>query len=135
MSIVNHQIVGFFKKQRSVVNIVLTLMNPTMARERRALGKSILEKKKKWLKDQLSGLFITKSLNLQAEECTFKPRVNIIIFMHLSTITVWEGEPNTAWSMGKIYGNGEKIPFFFPPLIFLQVFLSQVGKKLDQGGK
>ncbi len=27
----------------------------------------------------------------------------------------------------------EKIPFFFPPLIFLQVFLSQVGKKLDQG--
>ena len=72
-------------------------MKPTMARERRALGKSILEKKK-WLKEQLSGLFITKSLNLQAEECTFKPRVNIIIFMH-------------------------------------QVFLSQVGKKLDQGGK
>jgi len=28
-------------------------------RERRALGKSILEKKK-WLKEQLSGLFITK---------------------------------------------------------------------------
>jgi hypothetical protein len=24
---------------------------------------------------------------------------------------------------------------FFPPLIFLQVFPSQVGKKLDQGGK
>ena len=45
-------------------------------------------KKKKWLKEQLSGLFITKSLNLQAEECTFKPRVNIIIFMHLSTVTV-----------------------------------------------
>jgi hypothetical protein len=63
-------------------------MKPTMARERRALGKSILEKKKKWLKEQLSGLFITKSLNLQAEECTFKPRVNIIIFMHLSTVTV-----------------------------------------------
>ena len=36
--------------------------------------------------------------------------------------------------MGEIYGNGKKIPFFFPPLIFL-VFLSQVGKKLDQGGK
>ena len=50
-------------------------MKPTMARERRALCKSILEKKKKWLKEQLSGLFITKSLNLQAEECTFKPRV------------------------------------------------------------
>ena len=28
-----------------------------------------------------------------------------------------------------------KIPFFFPPLIFFQVLLSQVGKKLDQGGK
>ncbi|MFN9901359.1 MAG: hypothetical protein ACK55Z_21775, partial [bacterium] len=41
-------------------------------------------KKRKWLKEQLSGLFITKSLNLPAEECTFKPRVNIIIFMHLS---------------------------------------------------
>ena len=109
-------------------------MKPTMARERRAIGKSMLEKKK-WLKEQLSGLFITKSLNLQAEECTFKPRVNIIIFMHLSTVTVWEGEPNTAWSMGEKYGNGKKIPFFFPPLIFLQVFLSQVGKKLDQGGK
>jgi hypothetical protein len=37
--------------------------------------------------------------------------------------------------MGEKYGNGKKIPFFFPPLIFLQVFLSQVGKKLDQGGK
>ncbi len=71
-------------------------MKPTMLRERRAIGKSILEKKK-WLKDQLSGLFITKSLNLQAEECTFKPRVNIIIFMHL--------------------------------------FLAQVGKKLKPGGK
>ena len=55
-------------------------MKPIMARERRALGKSILEKKK-CLKEQLSGLLITKSLNLQAEECTFKPRVNIIIFM------------------------------------------------------
>jgi hypothetical protein len=58
-------------------------MKPTMARQRRALGKSILEKKK-WLKEQLSGLFITKSLNLQA----FKPRKNIIIFMHLSNVTV-----------------------------------------------
>ncbi len=37
--------------------------------------------------------------------------------------------------MGEIYGNGKKMQFFFPPLIFLQVFLSQVGKKLDQGGK
>ncbi len=37
--------------------------------------------------------------------------------------------------MGEIYENGKKIPFFFPPLIFLQVFLSQVGKKLDQEGK
>jgi hypothetical protein len=105
-----------------------------MARERRALGKSILEKKI-WLKEQLSGLFITKSLNLQAEECTFKPRVNIIIFMHLSTVTVWEGEPNTAWSMGEKYGNGKKYHFSFPHWFFLQVFLSQLGKKLDQGGK
>jgi hypothetical protein len=62
-------------------------MKPTMARERRAIGKSILEKKI-WLKEQLSGLFITKSLNLKAEECTLKPRVNIIIVMHLSTVTV-----------------------------------------------
>ena len=104
-----------YKKQRSVVNRVrvLTWMKPTMARERRALGKSILEKKK-WLKEQLSGLFITKSLNLQAEERTFKPRVKIIIFMHLSTVTVWEGEPNTAWSMGEKYGNGKKYHFSFP---------------------
>ncbi len=35
---------------------------------------------------------------------------------------------------GEKYGHGKTIPFFFPPLIFLQVFLSQVGKKLDQGG-
>jgi hypothetical protein len=105
-----------------------------MARERRVIGKSILEKKK-WLKEQLSGLFITISLNLQAEECTFKPRVNTSNFMHLSIVTVWEGEPNTAWSMGEKYGNGKKIPFFCPPLIFLQVFQSQLGKKLDQGGK
>ena len=79
------------------------------------------------------GLFITKSLNLQAEECTFKPRVNIIIFMHLSTCL----RRGTKYSMvhgGKIW-KWEKIPVFFPPLIFLQVFLSQVGKKLDQGGK
>jgi hypothetical protein len=84
-----------------------------MARERRVLGKSILEKKK-WLKEQLSGLFITKSLNLQAEKCTFKPRVKLIIFMHLNTVTVWEGEPNTAWSMGEKYGNGKKYHFSFP---------------------
>jgi hypothetical protein len=36
---------------------------------------------------------------------------------------------------GGKYGNGKNIPFFFLPLIFLQVFLSQVEKKLDQGGK
>ena len=91
-------------------------------------------KKRNGWKEQLSGLFITKSLNLQAEECTFKPRVNIIIFMHLSTVTVWEGDEIQHGPWGKIW-KWEKIPFFFPPLIFLQVFLSQVGKKLDQGGK
>ncbi len=51
-------------------------MKPTMARERRALGKSILEKKK-WLKEQLSGLFITKSLNLQAEDYIVSPQAHI----------------------------------------------------------
>jgi hypothetical protein len=35
--------------------------------------------------------------------------------------------------MGEEYGNGKKIPFFFPPLIFLQVFLSQVGKNWTRG--
>ena len=133
MSIVNHQIVGFSKKQRSVVNRVLTWMKPTMARERRALGKSILEKKK-WLKEQLSGLFITKSLNLQAEECTFKPRVNIIIFMHLSTVTVWEGEPNTAWSMGKNMEMG-KNTIFLSPINFSTSFSVTSRKKTGPGGK
>ncbi len=52
------------------------------------------------------------------------------------TVTVWEGEPNTAWSMGEIYGNWKKIPFFFPPLIFYKFFSrKKVGKKLDQGVK
>ncbi len=37
--------------------------------------------------------------------------------------------------MEEKYGNGKKYHFSFPPLIFLQVFLSQVGKKLDQAGK
>ncbi len=56
--------------------------------------------------------------------------------MHLSTVTVLEGEPNTAWSMGEKYGNGKKIPFFFPPLIFVQVFLSVTSrKKTGPGGK
>ena len=56
--------------------------------------------------------------------------------MHLSTVTVWEGEQkkNTAWSMGEIYGNG-KNTIFLSPINFLQVFLSQVEKKLDQGEK
>jgi hypothetical protein len=38
---------------------------------------------------------------------------------------------------GKIWKYAKNIPFFFPPLNFLQVFLSpvEVGKKLDQGGK
>jgi hypothetical protein len=36
------------------------------------------------------------------------------------------------WKWEK-YGNGEKILFFFPPLIFLQVFLSQVGKNWTRG--
>ncbi len=35
---------------------------------------------------------------------------------------------------GKIW-KWEKIPFFFTPLIFLQVFLSQVGKKTGPGGE
>jgi hypothetical protein len=38
--------------------------------------------------------------------------------MHFNTVTVLEGEPNTAWSKGEKYGNGGKIPFFFPPLFF-----------------
>ncbi len=96
-------------------------MKPTMARERRALGKSILEKKK-WLKEQLSGLFITKSLIYKQKN-----------------VPQYHNCPRrgTKYSMvhgGKIW-KWEKIPLFFPPLIFLQVFLSQVGKKLDQGGK
>ena len=124
-----------FPRNKGVLSIAYWLEWSLLWQEREGQLVKVYWKKKKWLKEQLSGLFITKSLNLQAEECTFKPRVNIIIFMHLSTVTVWEGEPNTAWSMGEIYGNGEKILFFFPPLIFLQVFLSQVGKKLDQGGK
>ena len=105
-----------------------------MARERRALGKSILEKKK-WLKEQLSGLFITKSLNLQAEECTFKPRVNINHF-HAPQYRhcLRRGTKYSMVHGGKIW-KWETNTFFFPPLIFLQVFLSQVGKKLDQGGK
>jgi hypothetical protein len=36
---------------------------------------------------------------------------------------------------GKIWQIGKNIPFFFPPFNFLQVFLSQLGKKLDLGGK
>ncbi len=67
--------------------------------------------KKKWLKEQLSGLFIKKSLNLQAEEYKYS-------MVHGGKI--WKWGKNTI---------------FIPPLIFLQVFLSQVGKKLDQGGK
>ena len=35
---------------------------------------------------------------------------------------------------GKIW-NWEKNTIFLSPINFLQVFLSQVGKKLDQGGK
>ncbi len=46
MSIVNHQIVGFSKKQRSAVNRVqyIDLNEAYYAGERRALSKSILEK-------------------------------------------------------------------------------------------
>jgi hypothetical protein len=103
-----------------------------MARERRALGKSILEKNK-WLKEQLSGLFITKSLNLQAEECTFKPRVNIIIFMHLSTETVWEGEPNAAWSMGENMEMGKNTIFLSPINFFTSFSVTSRKKNWTRG--
>ena len=102
-----------------------------MARERRALGKSILEKKK-WLKEQLSGLFITKSLNLQAEECKYHhfhaPQYRNCLrrgtkYSMVHGGKIWKWEKNTIFLSPN------------PPLIFLQVFLSQVGKKLDQGGK
>jgi hypothetical protein len=36
--------------------------------------------------------------------------------------------------MGEKYGNGKKYRFL-SPINFLQIFLSQVGKKLDQGGE
>ncbi len=128
VSIVNHQIVGFSKKQRSVVNSVLTWMKPTMARERRAIGKSILEKKK-WLKEQLSGLFITKSLNLQAEECTFK-------HFHAPQYRncLRRGTKYSKVHVGKIW-KWEKNTIFLSPINFLQVFLSQVAKKTWPEGK
>jgi hypothetical protein len=53
-----------------------------MTEERRFTGK------KKWLKEPLLGLFVTKALKT-AEECKFKPRVKklkIIIFMHLNKL-------------------------------------------------
>ncbi len=86
-------------------------MKPTMARERRAID--ILEKKK-WL----TGLFITKSLNLQAEECTFKPRVNITSVPQLSE----KGNQIQYGPWGKNMEMGEKKTFFFPPLIFYKFF-------------
>ena len=91
-------------------------MKPTMARERRAIGKSILEKKK-WLKEQLSGLFITKSLNLQAEECTFKPRVKYHHFHAPQYRNCLRRGTKYSMVHGGKYGNGKTIPFFFPPLI------------------
>jgi hypothetical protein len=36
---------------------------------------------------------------------------------------------------GKICKHGENVSFFFPPLHFLEVFLSKVRKKPDQGEK
>jgi hypothetical protein len=72
---------------------------------------------------------------MQKNVHTFKPRVKIIIFMHLNTLTVLEGEPNTAWSKGEKYGNGKKYHFFFPPLFFYKFFCHKKEKKLEQGGK
>jgi hypothetical protein len=54
--------------------------------------------------------------------------------MHLNTVTVWDGEPNTAWSKGEKYGNGKKYHFSFPHKFFTS-FLITKRKKLDQGGK
>ena len=64
-------------------------MKPTMARERRAIGKSILEKKE-MVERAIIRIIHNKIIEFtkKAEECTFKPRVNIIIFMHLSAVTV-----------------------------------------------
>ncbi len=92
-------------------------------------------KKKKWLKEQLSGLFITKSLNLQAEECTLRPRVNIIIFMHLSTVNCLRRE--TKYSMvhgGKIW-KWEKNTIFLSPIDFFTSFSVTSRKKTGPGRK
>jgi hypothetical protein len=66
-------------------------------------------------------------------ECKFKPSVKIIIFMHLNTVTVWEGEPNTAWSKGENHGNMEKNTIFLSHIKFFTSFLSQVGINQTRG--
>ena len=88
-------------------------MNPTMARERRALGKSILEKKK-WLKEQLPGLFITKSLNLQAEECTFFAKGKYHHFHAPQYRNCLRRGTKYSMVHGEKYGNGKKYHFSFP---------------------
>ena len=64
-------------------------MKPTMARERRAIGKSILEKKE-MVERAIIRIIHNKIIEFTSRRMygTFKPRVNIIIFMHLSTTTV-----------------------------------------------
>ena len=125
-----------FPRNKGVLSIAYWLEWSLLWQEREGqltIGNSILEKKK-WLKEQLSGLFITKSLNLKAEECTLKPRVNIIIVMHLSTVTVWGGTKYSMVHGGKIW-KWEKNTIFLSPINFFKSFSVTSRKKLDQGGK
>ncbi len=62
-------------------------MKPTMTRERRALGKRIL---KKMVERAIIRIIHNKIIEVYTQKNvhTFKPRVKIIIFMHLNTLTV-----------------------------------------------
>jgi hypothetical protein len=103
-------------------------------KERRALGKSILEKE--IVERAIIRIIHKKIIEVYTKKNvhTFKPRVKIIIFMQLNTLTVWEGEPNTAWSKGENMEMG-KNTIFLSPINLLQVFSGTRRKKLDQGGK
>jgi hypothetical protein len=105
-----------------------------MARERRAIGNSIL-KKKEMVERAIIRIIHNKIMEFTNRRMYIWAKGKYHHFHAPQYRKCLRRGTKYSLVHGGKYGNGKNIPFFFPPLIFLQVFLSQVGKKLDQGGK
>ena len=127
MSIVNHQIVGFSKKQRSVVNSSLLWQE----REWQLV-------KVYWKKEMVERAIIriihNKIIEFTSRRMYIQAKGKYHHFHAPQYRNCLRRGPNTAWFMGEKYGNGKKYRFL-SPINFFTSFSVTSRRKTGPGGK